>query len=97
MSETTEIEQIDKLLADLDKTPDEPEPESVDERPLSPTLTALDESRRPSREVVCATCPNSVWFASKTEVKCYCRVMYLVTWSTVEPNEIKLCDGIAMS
>ena len=34
-----------------------------------------------------------LWFASDTEVKCYCRVMYLITWSTKEPVNIKLCDG----
>lgn len=59
----------------------------------SPTLQALAESRRPAPEVACCTCPNSLWFASDTEVKCYCRVMYLITWSTKEPVNIKLCDG----
>ncbi len=29
---------------------------------------------------------NSVWFSSPTEVKCYCRVMFLVSWSTKEPK-----------
>lgn len=60
----------------------------------SPTLRGLPESRRPKHETACAVCPNSVWFASTAEVKCYCRVMFLVTWSTKEPNEIKACDGM---
>src|SRR5690606_8343981 len=54
----------------------------------SPTLDALDESRRPKARTVCEHCPNSVWFASPAEVKCYCRVMFLVTWSSKEPNQI---------
>ena len=45
-------------------------------------------------QVVCGNCLNSVWFASQSEVKCYCRVMYLVSWSTKEPNQITLCDGV---
>ena len=60
----------------------------------SPTLDALDESRRPKASTVCERCPNSVWFASPAEVKCYCRVMFLVTWSSKEPNQITNCDGI---
>lgn len=59
----------------------------------SPTLSALDENRRPSQKTVCERCPHSVWFASPEEVKCYCRVMYLVSWSTKEQNQIINCDG----
>jgi hypothetical protein len=60
----------------------------------SPTLAALDPRRRPRMPTVCEGCPNSVWFTSPTEVKCYCRVMYLVTWSLKEQNQITACDGI---
>lgn len=59
----------------------------------SPTLDALDESRRPKASTVCERCPNSVWFASPAELKCYCRVMFLVTWSSKEPSQITNCDG----
>ncbi|SQC99098.1 Uncharacterised protein [Enterobacter hormaechei] len=59
----------------------------------SPTLDALDESRRPKAKTVCERCPNSVWFASPAELKCYCRVMFLVTWSSKEPNQLTHCDG----
>lgn len=62
--------------------------------PASPTLAELDESRRPKAKTVCEDCPNSVWFSSPAEVKCYCRVMFLVTWSNKEPNQITGCDGI---
>ena len=59
----------------------------------SPTLDALDESRRPKARTVCEHCPNSVWFASPAEVRCYCRVMFLVTWSTKDQNQITHCSG----
>ena len=74
--------------------PTEENPFQVADSPASPTLAALDESRRPKARTVCEGCPNSVWFSSPTEVKCYCRVMFLVTWSNKEPNQITGCDGI---
>ena len=60
----------------------------------SPTLAALEAIRRPQPGTVCERCPNSVWFASAVELKCYCRVMYLVTWSSKEPQQISACDGM---
>ncbi len=60
----------------------------------SPTLQGLAASRRPKVKTVCECCPNSVWFASPAEVKCYCRVMFLVTWSSKEPQTLTACDGV---
>jgi hypothetical protein len=74
--------------------PSEEHPFQVEESQVSPTLVALDESRRPKARTLCEVCPNSMWFSSPAEVKCYCRVMFLVTWSTKEPNQITGCDGI---
>jgi hypothetical protein len=62
--------------------------------PASPTLEGLDESRRLKIKTACEACPNSVWFASPDEVKCYCRVMFLITWSNKETNQITACDGM---
>ena len=59
----------------------------------SPTLQALEENRRPQQEAVCARCPQSLWFTTKDQVKCYCRQMFAVTWSTEEPLAITACDG----
>ena len=63
----------------------------------SPTLAALEASRHPQQKTACETCPNSVWFSSPEEVKCYCRVMYLVAWSSQAPNQITHCDGLYLS
>ena len=60
----------------------------------SPTLSALEATRHPQQKTACETCPNSVWFSSPEEVKCYCRVMYLVAWSSQAPNQITHCDGL---
>ena len=69
-------------------------PFQVPDSPASPTLAALEENRRPKAKTVCEGCPNSVWFTSPAEVKCYCRVMFLITWSNKEPNQLTACDGI---
>lgn len=93
---------IDAALAVLETAPPSAHPAEVaamsaaEQTPLppgSPTLDALDASRRPTAGTVCEHCPNSVWFASPTELKCYCRVMFLVTWSSQAPNQITHCDG----
>ena len=60
----------------------------------SPTLDALDASRRPKAGTVCEHCPNSVWFASPAEVTCYCRVMFLVTWRSKDRTQLTHCDGM---
>lgn len=61
---------------------------------ISPTLEALELNRRPRVPTVCETCTNSVWFSSPEEVKCYCRVMYLIVWESSKPNVITGCDGM---
>lgn len=72
----------------------DPSPFEPPEAPISPVLGLLDVTRRPQPRTVCEGCRNSVWFSSPTEVKCYCRVMYLVSWSTKEPNVLTGCDGM---
>jgi hypothetical protein len=63
----------------------------------SATLSVLEPERRPTGRTVCERCPHAVWHVTSNEVRAYCRVMYLVSWSTKEPNEIKLCDGIFLT
>ena len=60
----------------------------------SPTLSALDQARQPKVTTACETCPNSMWFSSPEEVKCYCRIMHMVSWSGKDANLITMCDGM---
>ena len=98
----SEDELIAAALAAVDSpppTPTGPRPAQSTSSPAadsaaSPTLAGLAASRRPKAATVCERCPNSVWFASTTEVRCYCRVMFLVTWSSKEPNTLTACDGL---
>ena len=85
------LSMLQAMEAQSDSQSAEPAPASSSIN--SPTLLSLDESRRPQTRTVCDHCPNAVWFASPTEVKCYCRVMYLITWSSKEPNVLIECDG----
>jgi hypothetical protein len=101
LPELTEDELLEQALAAVDqREPIENLPDPEDPAPLeppvsaSPTLQGLADFRRPKPETVCERCPSSVWFASATELKCYCRVMFLVVWSTKHPNVIRACDGM---
>ena len=51
-------------------------------RKLRPVVQALSPQHRPS--TVCAGCPDSLWLKSKVELRCYCRPMHLIVWSTGE-------------
>ena len=111
MSKTeTTTPEGDAMLDDLDAAmasseakdksaapaPSAPQPE---EAPAigSATLAQLPKARRPNPSTVCEACPASVWFATPKEVKCFCRVMHLITWSTAEPGEMTHCDGLALA
>ena len=56
----------------------------------SPTLLEFNKSIK----MVCASCPNSMWFGSEKEQKCFCRIMHELTWSADENNVMTHCDGI---
>lgn len=70
--------------------PEEPEGLQAGSR----TLAGLDEARRPRPEIACGVCPNSVWFATTSDLRCYCRVMFVQTWTAQKPGEIVSCDGM---
>lgn len=61
-------------------------------RKLRPVVQALSPQHRPS--TVCAGCPDSLWLKSRMELRCYCRQMHLIVWSTQEPNELLDCDQL---
>jgi hypothetical protein len=70
--------------------------DDLPERPNVPSLAlqATDPLRRPAPRTLCEQCPNAVWFVTRREIKCYCRVMYLTVWSTKDPVPMVECDGI---
>lgn len=60
----------------------------------SPVVSRSEPDRRPKPATVCERCPSSLWFNSANELKCYCRRMYLVTWSReTSASPILDCDG----
>ncbi len=66
---------------------------------ISPTLASISrEDLRPNPSIVCEVCPGSVWYGSEQKgLKCYCRVMHVISWSQEEPNDIAFCDGEVMA
>ena len=94
LQESAPAEASDGPPEPEDLEPATPQPFEAPQGPTSPTLDALEPNRRPQAPTVCETCPNSVWFSSPEEVKCYCRVMYLIVWESSKPNVITGCDGV---
>lgn len=90
-----ENEQSESLEQEQPESLEEvqPNPEEVGKDLASAALEELDESRLPSQKTVCMECPNSVWFASASELKCFCRVMHVVIWTNKEQNALIACDG----
>jgi hypothetical protein len=93
-------EEFAAVMKSLEQEPSEEMPEELLKpkrgHKQSRALQELEEGRRPKAVTECETCPHSLWFATPKEVKCYCRAMYLVVWSTKDPMEITHCDGPAI-
>ena len=104
MNDPTEEDLLEAALSAVDQPPPAmqdphrqgPAQSAPRDVPAGPTLAGLAPSRRPQAATVCEGCPNSVWFTSPVELKCYCRVMYLVTWSSKEPQQLTACDGTTL-
>jgi len=92
MQDETDMVMEEALLATMELLNRESE-ESRAKQEQSPTLAAPDTARRPKIKTACKTCPNSMWFSSPEEVKCYCRIMHMISWSGKDSNLITMCDG----
>jgi len=98
MSETQHETPAEAMAPETGTTTQQPFP-ILDELPpyVSPTLQKLDARLRPSPSTICEACPASVWLSGKDGVKCFCRVMHLITWSSEEPAATQACDGEVMA
>lgn len=65
---------------------------------LSPTLNQVPKKLLPPENgCVCLYCPNALWrFIKQLGLICYCTVLKEYCWTTSEPNNVILCDGILM-
>ncbi len=66
----------------------------------SPTLLAINEQDMPNpppASAACRHCPGAVWMLTTDGVRCYCRVMHLMTWSPEEMSPPSKCDGQLIS
>lgn len=72
-------------------------PSETVERIGSMTLARLPKARRPKPSAVCEIGPMSVWLVLTKEVRCYCRVMHLASWTSNDPAAVvSQCDGAWM-
>lgn len=85
---TTEIETLIAQFSDSEVEQSAAPPP----RELRPVVQGLSPAQRPS--TVCVTCPQSLWFKSAVELRCYCRSMNLLVWSPTEPNALLDCDQL---
>lgn len=63
---------------------------------ISPVLKMLDPQSRPRPSPACETCPASLWFSLKDQLKCFCTRMHVLTWDTLAddpPSPVLACDG----
>lgn len=51
-----------------------------------------DTIEQPEQNIACANCPSANWFNTPTKLSCYCRVMFMITWSTDIKGDIVACD-----
>ena len=64
----------------------------------SQVLARLPKERRPNPSTTCEICPWSNWLVMTKEVKCYCRLMYLWSWTSNDTAKVvKQCDGPLMA
>lgn len=94
MEMDSELDAAMALLSEEVESDEDFSSDLPDEELASPTLTDLEEARRPKTQIACQMCPNSMWLSSPEEVKCYCRIMHTISYSATEPSLITKCDGV---
>lgn len=82
------LEDLEALKNDLEKG---------EASEYKPSLILSEESQLPkpkNQNIACIGCKNSLWFGSSKCSKCYCKLMFTITFDSVEMiDEITECDG----
>ena len=58
----------------------------------SATLQQIKPENQPKPLPACGTCPAAIWFATDSDLKCWCTRMHSIAWTTKE-SAIMVCDG----
>ena len=56
-------------------------------------IKELPEEKLPQKETLCEYCPNSLWFMTQNELKCFCTSMNSISYSRESEEPIISCDG----
>jgi hypothetical protein len=63
----------------------------------SMALAQLPRDRQPRPSTVCQVCPAGMWSGSPVDLECYCRIKHQPSWTSSNPYERIVCDGIAIA
>ena len=58
------------------------------------TLSRLPPARLPE-PTSCKNCHASLWHATAEDVRCFCRAMRLISYSSASPELLTDCDGLS--
>lgn len=61
--------------------------------PVLKNLQAGQASNPPPESTACRSCPASLWMLSGHELRNFCRVLHVMTWSDEEETAPDQCDG----
>ena len=96
-------EEVEKMLKQVEakepptQTTQESSNGSSGQTHSSKTLASLEATRRPKKPTTCEHCHAAIWFSSPEELKCWCRLMSGIVWTTKEPTELTSCDGVEIA
>lgn len=68
-------------------------PVAPDAAYTSRTVSTIEDSSKPQKEVVCITCTSAMWFKIPSELRCFCHRMRMLSWQSCKPFPVVACDG----
>lgn len=55
--------------------------------------STLEESKKPTENLACSTCPQGMWFSTPSEISCFCKELKKVIWVSDKRQMITICSG----
>jgi len=68
-------------------------PEKVNQDYSDPVVLSLAETDRPQAQLICQHCPGACFFTTHNALKCFCKHMNTISWTTYEPIPITRCTA----
>lgn len=68
-------------------------PEKVNKDYSDPVVLSLAETDRPQVQLICQHCPGACFFTTHNALKCFCKHMNTLSWTTSDPIPITRCTA----